>query len=351
MEENEKNKLEAMDLADKIYRVVIDPSFIKSVPDPDIRYKVVSGKYPNFAQAYPIVIRYLARELKYNRKAFKKFLDKLEKDPGKGMQGFMERQADYARFLYIADHEGKHPNMRYANELWRMEYDNMSKWHKKLLEEEKQAKNEFEEEKEKNLEIKKQELLDFMNSFDNEVEFEPMDDFHEDAERMKFGIPLKNPNPADIDTSKLSKEEICLVIRGMKTHENDLLGELNTNHSAIKNMEETIQDVYGEKINETLSLPIQPDSSILEIVDLSTIEKEDLCSFMEKTKGYISELKTTIVSSKIAIERIASKYDAAMLIKQEKEKKEQFISEEDKKEINEWLQGTSANINKKKKKK
>jgi hypothetical protein len=258
-EQNEKNKLEAMDFADKIYKVVMDPRFIEQVPDPNIRHKLLVDKYPNFAQAYPVVLRWLARDLKYKKEAFKQFLDKLEKDPGKGMEGFMERQADYARFLYISWHKGKHPNMKAANRLWKIEYENMNKWHKKLLEEEKSARNEFEEEEAENLEKKRTELLDFVNNLDISEEassaFEPMDTFHEDVERMKYGLPLKNPNPSfdDLDVDKLSKEELCLILREVKSHENDLIAEIKKRDEILIKMEEEMHEL--RKFKEEFSKP------------------------------------------------------------------------------------------------
>jgi len=261
-EQNEKNKLEAMDLADKIYKIVLDPRFIEQVPDPNIRHKVLMEKYPNFAQAYPVVLRWLARDLKYHRNAFKQFLDKMEKDPGKGMQGFMERQADYAKFLYIAWHKGKHPNMKAANELWRMEYENMSKWHKKLLEEEKSARNEFEEEEAENLEQKRKELLDLVNMLDDDApSFEALDIFHEDAERMKHGLPLKNPNPSfdDLDVEKLSKEELCLILREVKSHENDLIAEIKKRDELMIKMKNELIEL--RKFKEQQMIPKKPKVS------------------------------------------------------------------------------------------
>jgi hypothetical protein len=244
-EQNEQNKLAALKLAGDIYRVVTDPRFLQQVPNPETRQKVVSKKYPNFAQAYPVILRWLARDLKYSRRAFKKFLEKLEKDPGKGMEGFIERQADYVRFLYMDLNRGKHPSQRIANELWRMEYENMMKWYKKIKEEEKSARNEYEEEEAKNLEIKRQELLDFVNlcetSEDSEAEkFIPLDSFHEDVERMKHGLPLKNPKPTfhDIDIDSLNYEELCMTYREMLNYERELLEALDRKNEIIEQLEE-----------------------------------------------------------------------------------------------------------------
>jgi hypothetical protein len=191
MDENETNKLAALDLAGKIYKVVTDKRFVEVAPDPEVRHNILLKKYPNFAQAYPIILRYISRDLRYNAKAFRKFLNKLEKDPGKGMEGFIERQSDYAKFLYIEDHKarGKHVNYKKAQELYNLEYQNMMKWLKKIKKEERDAKNEFEDESKENLQKKRLELLNFINSESTPSNISSMDD---DIGRLMYGLPLKN---------------------------------------------------------------------------------------------------------------------------------------------------------------
>jgi hypothetical protein len=247
-EQNEQNKLAALDLAGKIYRVVTDERFLKEVPDPEVRYRVVSAKYKNFAQAYPVILRYLARDLKYSHRAFKKFLEKLQKDPGKGMDGFIENQAQYAKILYLDLHKGHHPNMRIANELYRSEREAMSRWHKKILEEEQSARNEFEEEEAENMEKKRKELLDFIN-INEESEIEPLDSFHEDMERLKYGLPLKNPKPTfhDINPEVLNKEELAMTLREMINYEKELLELLDVRNDQIEYLE-SLTEQDKEKI-------------------------------------------------------------------------------------------------------
>jgi hypothetical protein len=263
-EQNEQNKLTALDLADKIYRIMIDPDFLKEVKDPTVRHKMLMEKYPNFSQAYPVVLRYLSRDLKYSRNAFKQFLDKLETNPGKGMLGFIERQADYAKFLYLDIHKGKHPDKKKANAIWQFEYNNMTKWHKKMLDEEECAKNEFEEEKIENLEKKRAELLDFVNSFDEpEMRNEALDPFHEDATRMSYGLQLKNPKPKldDINPDYLNHEELAMLYKKMLIYEDELLNALTAQNERIQELEElAIEKEYGIKVREDsprASIPVQ----------------------------------------------------------------------------------------------
>ncbi len=164
MEDVEKNINEALLLAKLIYDIVSDKEFIKQY-DADTRHNILIQKYPNFANAYPVILRLIARDSKYNEKAFRKFLYKLRDDPGKGMDGFISRQADYAKFLYIENCKkfGKHWNMTDAGKIWDIEYSHMKKTVKKIEEDEKLARNEFEDEKKANLIKKKKELLTFIN--------------------------------------------------------------------------------------------------------------------------------------------------------------------------------------------
>lgn len=159
----EDNMKEALTFAKNIYKIVTEPKFVKNY-DPEKRHQILIKQYPNFATAYPLVLKFIAKDLKYNEKAFKKFLEKLKTDPGKGIEGFITRQADYAKFLYIEDSKahGRHWSIKKANEIWNLEYNHMRKFVKKLEKEEKLAKNEFEEEVKENLEKKRKELLDFI---------------------------------------------------------------------------------------------------------------------------------------------------------------------------------------------
>jgi hypothetical protein len=216
--DNETNKLAALDLAAKIYKVVTDKRFLEIAADPEVRHNILIKKYPNFAQAYPIILRFISRDLRYNAKAFRQFLNKLEKDPGKGMEGFIERQADYAKFLYIEDSKsrGRHIDRKKAQDIYNFEYANMMKWLKKIKQEERDAKNEFNEESKENLQKKKQELLEFINgeSIDSNADSKEQR-LNDDMGRLMYDLPLKNAElsfaermDSRIDIEKLSRIEL-----------------------------------------------------------------------------------------------------------------------------------------------
>jgi hypothetical protein len=178
-----ENIEKTVSLFDDIYKVVKDPRFSKEF-DADERHRVLLQKYKDIANMYPVVLRIMARDLRYNSTALRKMLEKLLKDQkrnaeenakkasaGNGkkdslaaMKAFITHQSDYAKFLYLEETKkaGRHINMKTANAIWRTEYGDMSKALKKIKEDEDKARNEFEDEKKKHLTEKKQELLDFV---------------------------------------------------------------------------------------------------------------------------------------------------------------------------------------------
>jgi len=180
--EEKENIRVTVQLADDIFKVMKDKRMREI--DPDDRHKIVLQKYKNFADQYPVVLRFLARDLRYNRTAFIRMMEKMIKDqkakaeadskidpkkrqnrdPMEAMKAFIVHQADYAKFLYLEEckRTGRHYSIKKANAIWRVEYDNMSKALKKIKEDEDNARNEFEEEKKKHLDERRRELLDFI---------------------------------------------------------------------------------------------------------------------------------------------------------------------------------------------
>lgn len=179
--EVEKNIDDALTLAKLMFAGIINKDFIKEY-DADARHKFLIDKYPNFANGYPVILRLMARDLKYNENAFRKFLYKLRDDPGKGMEGFIERQADYAKLLYIEDSKKnrRHWDFKTAGEIWNVEYSQMKKTLKKIEADEKAARNEFEDEKKINLVKRKKELLSFIDKLSiNDVDVNNINDITE----------------------------------------------------------------------------------------------------------------------------------------------------------------------------
>lgn len=162
--EIEKNKREAVEAAASIFKIVTNPSFANQL-NADQRHQVCVEKNKGFAQAFPLVLSKMARDFAYSEKAFRRFLDKLHKDPGKGMDGIIERQADYAGYLYeeLCRANGKHVNTKTRRDIWQTEYQQMYQWMKDIKKQEKKAKSELDEESKKSLEERKNELLEFLN--------------------------------------------------------------------------------------------------------------------------------------------------------------------------------------------
>src|SRR3989304_4185366 len=117
-EQEEENFKSSLELAHKIFQVCRDERFLKL--EPETRHRVLVNKYPNFANAYPVILRFMAREVKYQESAFRRFLEGLRKNPGKGMEGFIEHQAHYAKYLYIEDarYYKRQWNMTTARKIW-----------------------------------------------------------------------------------------------------------------------------------------------------------------------------------------------------------------------------------------
>ena len=201
MEDFEKEIVEAINLANAIYKILQDPKLQEM--DGNERHNLILKKYPSFSNAYPLVVKYMAKDLKYNENAFRKLLNKLRKDPGKGMKGFIERQAEYAKFWYIESCKklNKHIDMKEANKYMQLEYNHMSKQLKKIEKEQELAENEFDKEYEKNLESKKKELLDF--------------------------IKKNQPEPIIIELSNRPKSELILIIRKLM----ETIKQKNINYS------------------------------------------------------------------------------------------------------------------------
>jgi hypothetical protein len=215
-----KNIEVTIQLADQLFKLVRDPKFGGKL-DADARHNALIEKYKTFADHYPVVLRFLARDIKYNRKAFRKMLERIRDDHHKpkspplartdpqksrdsqqmkGMVQFIEHQANYAKFLYIEESRvnGKHVNPKKANEIWRIEYDSMMKSLKDITQKEKDARNKYEEEKKTNLEKKRQELLDFILSKKKESSAKP-----KDAEKQeKHANPAEHASPADSPEEK-----------------------------------------------------------------------------------------------------------------------------------------------------
>lgn len=64
-----------------------------------------------FAQSYPIVLRYICQMREYDSKALRRWLRKIERNPWKTEEEYLDAQADYVSILYRV----KHPRMPVSN--------------------------------------------------------------------------------------------------------------------------------------------------------------------------------------------------------------------------------------------
>lgn len=74
-----------------------------------------------FAMLFPITLRYMVQLRLYNKKAFTRFVKKLNSTPYKSELEYCERQADYVKYLFIetsSDHD-----MNKAQRVWQDTYD------------------------------------------------------------------------------------------------------------------------------------------------------------------------------------------------------------------------------------
>ena len=181
----------ALTIATRLHKVVSNPEFLKEVPDPRDRHEIVNTQlnkmdaeigtqmYSQFANAYPMVLKYITQQASFNRIAFEKFFRAQVENPGKGMVGFIEHQANYAKLLYIEASKaaGKRWNVKKANKLKNREYDQMNKIRKDIEKSKKDAENSFDKESSQHLDERKKELLNFINQELDEHDMPATDEY------------------------------------------------------------------------------------------------------------------------------------------------------------------------------
>lgn len=275
----------AITIATRLFKVVSDPEFIKQVPDPRDRHEVVnlqlskmddqvgSQMYTQFANAYPMVLKYITQQVSFNRTAFEKFFRAQISNPGEGMEGFIEHQANYAKLLYIEASKaaGKHWSMKKANKLKQREYDQMNKIRKDIEKSRKDAENSFDQESTQHLSERKKELLDFINQEFNTHDMPGIDEQEYSGE---------SSDDEQQETGFLSDEEWWL----QATNE-ERLGKIKT----LKFLEETLTNEVSEKESLLARLEVQ-------VAEQQKIEKEK--QEVRKKQVEASWLKGTLAEGK-----------------------------------------------------
>jgi hypothetical protein len=252
-QQEEENARLAIELAGKLYKLVTDPEHAKTWEKvkPEERHQFLCKKYDSFARAFPVVMRFIARDCKYNEIAFRRMLtnQRLKREDRKGMDGYIEDQADYAMFLYIEETKkrGHKPNLKLAREIRAVEVNSMRKHMKKIKQKEKESKSEFEEEGKKHVEECKTELFDFIQTqaaagvkpefSDDEDELEPLDISNAVVpEPEQAPIKLTELNSAD-----LSVEELPIMYKHLDEYYCELIDGLAEVNQRIRDLEEAAE--------------------------------------------------------------------------------------------------------------
>lgn len=256
----------AKKIANKLFQVVTNKEFVKEVPDAATRHQVVIAQlrkmdkeagttiYSNFSNAYPIVLKYMTQFLSYSDKAFERFMREQIKHPGKGMQGFIEHQANYVKLLYVETCKlsGKRPNLKEANKRKQIEYDLMNKVVKDLEAKEKEAKNEYEEESKDHLLEKKKELLDFVNKeFEENRELIPSLSMEELPEEELINNNVEDPMDLNFFDS-LSRKDQKARLETLYFLEQTLTKELGVKDREIKILEKKLAEAKIKKDDQWL---------------------------------------------------------------------------------------------------
>ena len=131
-----------------------DLKFINMSIDDRINY--YQRVYNKFALAFPVVLRYMVQLGSYNRKAFRRFVDRLTNNPYRSELEYCERQADYVKFLFMENN--KSHSMKEANNVWKKTYDLLVKEVEVFKKANEDAKKNLEENKIRNNIEKRKEL-------------------------------------------------------------------------------------------------------------------------------------------------------------------------------------------------
>ena len=123
---------------------------------PDDQLTFYQKKFNKFTLSFPIVLRYMIQMRAYNKKAFKKFIKKLQLKPYRSELEYCERQADYVKYLYM-ELSPTH-NMKAAQREWQTVYDMLVKEIEIFKNAEKTVKKKLEKNNSLNKEERRKEL-------------------------------------------------------------------------------------------------------------------------------------------------------------------------------------------------
>jgi hypothetical protein len=162
----------------------------------ELRYQ-----FPEFAQSYPIVLRYMVQMNSYKHKAFERYLHRIQKHPWTSEDEYLQSQADYVIILYKAMHPRWKKNE--TEVMHRQVLDMLRKEHYAFKEQAERVQQEVDEEqmvlKERNIAA----LVEFYKKYGNETMNVPI--------RTETDISAKNLvnfNNYEITNNEINSNEI-----------------------------------------------------------------------------------------------------------------------------------------------
>lgn len=260
-EEVEENIRQALNFAKDLFVAATDKKWVESTTA-ETRYEELCKRAPQFSKAYPVCVNKMA-EGRYNERAFRRFLDRQRINPGKGMEGFIERQADYSKFLYEEECKarGQHLNRKQANLHWENEYRSLKKWMKKIQKEEEELKNQFEEEQKTHLDQRRKEFLDFINAEapPNPEPVIPSLENYEEPENTEGLAKVSEvaPTAIEVDVSTMSLDELRDFYRDMDKYYAELIDGIAQMNERIHSLEQLqeIQLLEFQQLEESDATP------------------------------------------------------------------------------------------------
>lgn len=220
----------ALNLADKINLMLSNEMVSQS--DPYDVYEILKMQHESFYRAFPMILSKMVFERRYNRNAFERFLNGMAENPGKGMEGVAHHQALYVKYLYEEECKENHikPIPNTGKQIYETEYNIMYKEIKKIKQDEKKARSEYEDELKKHDKELRDEFYEFLEVEYNNIEniddlyIDKLDEIsgdddtillefknilHKDnASTVQEPEPISAPDPEPEPIIKKSQEEI-----------------------------------------------------------------------------------------------------------------------------------------------
>lgn len=263
-EELEENIRQSINFAKDVFDIATNKKYVESTTA-KTRYEELCKRYPEFTKAYPVCVNHIANG-RYNERAFRRFLNRQRDNPGKGMEGFIERQCDYAKYLYEEEARAKgHIDKKKANMIWQLQHRDLKKWMKDIQKDEEEMKNQFEDEQKSHLDQKRREFLDFLNAEapPDPTPVMPSLEGYEEPENTEGMAKVSDvaPTVAEVDVSNMSFEELRDFYRDLDKYYGELIDGITQMNDRIHGMEQLheIQRLEREEYERDVAPePVKP---------------------------------------------------------------------------------------------